>query len=336
MAKTIRNQYDKFLTYENLMKAHLQSRKSKGYRKDIILFNLKQEEYIKYLYEKLKNQKYKHGEYKTFYIYEPKKRKIEASRYIDRIVHRWYVNSFMEEYFIKQFIRTSYACIKNRGMHLAAIELKNGMRKCKTKWNEYYILKMDVAKYFQNINKDKLYNILKRKIKDEKLLWLTKEIIYSTEGEKGIPIGNYTSQVFANIYLNEIDQYIKHKLKVKYYYRYMDDSVLLVQTKIEAKELLKKIGKFLKEELDLELNNKTQVFKNKQGVNFCGYKINEYRMKIRDKGKRKLKKKIKKLKYEIRKGKISSKGAKKYLVGHIGYIKYANTYCLINKLFAED
>ena len=119
--------------------------------------------------------------------------------------------------------------------------------------------------------------------------------------------------MFANIYLNEIDQYIKHELRVKYYYRYMDDGVILVKTKNEAKEILEKIKSFLKNELQLELNKKTQIFKSKQGVNFCGYKINEYRLKIRDKGKRKLKKKIKILKEEIKQGKTTSKEAKKYL-----------------------
>lgn len=333
MAKTIRNLYDKKLTYENLMKAHRQSRKNKNNKEDIILFNLKQEEYIKWLYEELNNMTYKHGGYRIFYIYEPKKRKIEASRYIDRVVHTWYVNNFMEEYFIKQFISTSYACIKGKGMYKAAQDVQKAMRHCKQKWQEYYILKMDVAKYFANIDKDKLYEILARKIQDKKLLWLTKEILYSSKGKKGIPIGNYTSQVFANVYLNEVDQYIKHKLKVKYYYRYMDDSVLMIDSKKEAKEILTKIRTFLKEELGLELNNKTQIFKDKQGVNFCGYKINEYRLKIRDKGKRKLKQKIKKLKYEIRTGKITSNEAKKYLCGHIGYIQYANIKALTNKLF---
>lgn len=149
-----------------------------------------------------------------------------------------------------------------------------------------------------------------------------------------MPIGNYTSQTFANIYLNEVDQYIKHQLKCKYYFRYMDDSVILLQTKKEAKEVLEKIRTFLKESLKLELNEKTQIFKDKQGVNFCGYKINEYRMKIRDRGKRKLKKKIKKLDYEIKQGNLTSKEAKKYLCGHMGYLKIANVYDL-NKNFIK-
>ena len=119
------------------------------------------------------------------------------------------------------------------------------------------------------------------------------------EYNKGLPIGNYTSQMFANIYLNEMDQYIKHQLHCKYVFRYMDDAVILLKTKEEAKDALEKITIFLRDKLELELNSKTQIFKNTQGVNFCGYKINEYRIKIRDKGKKKLKKKIKKLKYMI-------------------------------------
>ena len=139
--------------------------------------------------------------------------------------------------------------------------------------------------------------------------------------------------MFANIYLNEIDQYIKHKLKIKYYCRYLDDSLLMVKTKQEAKEALEKIKQFLSKKLELELNKKTQIFKSKQGINFCGYKIKEYRMKLRDKGKRKLKKKIKHLTIAIKQEKMTSKEAKKYLAGHMGYIKYADSYNLLNKLF---
>jgi len=198
---------------------------------------------------------------------------------------------------------------------------------------ELYILKMDIAKYFDNIDKSILFNIINRKIKDRKLLWLIKEILYAQPREKGLEIGNYTSQMFANIYLNEVDQYIKHELKIKYYCRYLDDSIVIVQTKQEAKEALSKIQEFLKDNLKLELNQKTQIFKSKQGVNFCGYKINEYRLKLRDKGKRKLKKKIKKLKEKIREGKMTSKEAKKYLAGHLGYIQIANVKNLTDKLF---
>ena len=203
MPKTIRNQYDKYLTYENLMKAHIKSRKNKSFRKEIILFNLKQEEYIMWLYNQLKTGKYKHGGYSIFYVTEPKLRKIEKSKYIDRIVHRWYVDSFIAPNYIPQFIPTSYACIKNRGMHKACLGVQSGMKHCKQIWNNYYILKMDVAKFFNNIDKRILLKILKRKIKDKKVLWLTKEIIYSNykeNGIKGLPI--------RKLYITDICQHI--------------------------------------------------------------------------------------------------------------------------------
>ncbi len=333
MAKTIRNEFDKYLTYDNLMKSHVLSRKGKTSRKEVILFDLKQEEYINWLLEQLKNGTYKHGGYREFYVYIPKKRKVEASRYMDRIVHRWLVDSFLKKYFESQFISTSYACIKGRGMHKSAIDIQNAMKHCSRIWGNYYILKMDVAKYFNSIDKDILMEILKRKIKDEKLLNLIEKIVYSQNGKKSLPIGNYTSQTFANIYLNEVDQYAKHILKCKYYFRYMDDSVILLKTKEEAIEALNKIRKFLKDKLELELNSKTQIFKSKQGVNFCGYKINEYRLKIRDRGKRNLKNKVKKLQEKIKTGEMATTDAYRLLCGHIGYLKIADTKNLEDKLF---
>ena len=188
MPKTIRNEFDKKLTYESLIKAHKLSSKGKGYRKEIILFNLKQEEYIMWLYEKLKSRTYKHSGYTIFYVTEPKLRKIEKSIYIDRIVHRWVVDNFLEPYFVSTFISTSYACLKNKGMHKACLDVQNTMKHLSRIWENYYVLKMDVRKYFQNINKDILYKILNKKILDNKLMWLLKEIIYSNEGKKGLAI----------------------------------------------------------------------------------------------------------------------------------------------------
>ena len=335
MPKTIRNVYCKNLTYEKLLKAHLDARKGKGSRKEIILFNLKQEDYIKYLLERLENKTYKHGGYTVFYVTEPKLRKIEKSKYMDRIVHRWLVDNILKPYFIPRFIQTTYACIEGRGMHKACLDMQKMMKHCTRIWNNYYILKMDIAKYFDNIDKKILVSILEKRIKDKDVMWLINEILYANKREKGLEIGNYTSQMFANIYLNEYDWYVKRDLHIKYFSRYMDDSILLVKTKKEAIQALENIKRFLKENLHLELNSKTQIFKSSQGVNYCGYKINEYRLKIRDKGKKKLKKKIKYLRYEIKNGRMTSKDAKKYLAGHLGYLKIANTKNLELKLFEE-
>ena len=335
MPKTIRNVYCKNLTYEKLLKAHLDARKGKGSRKEIILFNLKQEEYIKYLLERLENKTYKHGGYTVFYVTEPKLRKIEKSKYMDRIVHRWLVDNILKPYFIPRFIQTTYACIEGRGMHKACLDMQEMMKHCTRIWNNYYILKMDIAKYFDNIDKKILLDILEKRIKDKDVMWLINEILYANKREKGLEIGNYTSQMFANIYLNEYDWYVKRNLHIKYFSRYMDDSILLVKTKKEAIQALENIKRFLKENLNLELNSKTQIFKSSQGVNYCGYKINEYRLKIRDKGKKKLKKKIKYLRYEIKNGRMTSKDAKRYLAGHLGYLKIANTRNLELKIFEE-
>lgn len=188
MPNTVRNSYYKNLTYEKLMEAHIKSKKGKGYRNEIIKFNLKQEEYIIWLLEQLKTKKYKHGGYTTFYVTEPKLRKIEKSKYIDRIVHRWVVDNFLEPAFVPQFINTSYACLKNKGMHKACLDVQKTMKHCKKIWNNYYILKMDVAKYFDNIDKKILLKIIDKKIKDKELMWLIKQILYSQKREKGLEI----------------------------------------------------------------------------------------------------------------------------------------------------
>ena len=189
MAKWIRNKYDELLTYDNLMKAHKLSRRGKRLRKEIILFSLNEEDNIKKLYEDLKYGKYRHGNYTSFRIYEPKERIIEKASYRDRIVHRWLTDNFLIPYYIPSLIKTTYACIKNRGMHKAVLDLKKAMNKMKSAYGEYYILKMDIKKYFNNIDKQILFKILKKKIKDGKLLWLIANILTVQKRKKGIEIG---------------------------------------------------------------------------------------------------------------------------------------------------
>lgn len=134
MPKTIRNEYYKKLSYEKLMQAHFESRKGKSTRKEIIQFNLKQEEYIMWLCEQLKNRTYRHSGYTSFYVTEPKLRRIEKSIYIDRIVHRWYVDNFMQEHFVKSFSYSSFACLKGKGMHNACLYVQEMMKHCKRIW----------------------------------------------------------------------------------------------------------------------------------------------------------------------------------------------------------
>ncbi len=333
MPKTMRNVYDKEVSFENLLIAHRKARRGKREKKSIILFELKLEEQLLELEKQLKDLKYKHGKYNEFKIYEPKERIIKASEYRDRVVHQWYVECFIKPYFVPQFIGNTYAGIEGRGMHKASKDVQKGMRKAKKKWNDYYILKMDISKYFQNIDKRILWDILKRKIKDKKLLWLTREILLSTEGLIGLPLGNYTSQMFANIYLNELDKFIKHNLKCEFYYRYMDDMIILCEDKNIAKECLNRIVTFLKENLKLTLNSKTRIFKDIQGVNFCGYKINEKRMKIRHTSKCRMKRKLKKYTRLLKEDRITLPEIQRSIAGWLGYVKHADSYNLRKSMF---
>ncbi|MBQ2836201.1 MAG: RNA-directed DNA polymerase [Clostridia bacterium] len=333
MPKTIRNKYEECVSFEKLLLAHKKARRGKREKRDVIIFELKLEQELLELEKHLKECTYKPGKYRKFKVYEPKERIIRAASYKDRIVHQWCVENFIKPYFVTQFINTTYAGIEGRGMHKASKDVQKGMRSAKFKWYNYYILKMDISKYFQNIDKRILWEILKRKIRDKKLLWLIREILLSTEGMKGLPLGNYTSQMFANIYLNELDQYSKHTLKCKYYYRYMDDIVILCENKERAKEWLQSINIFLEEKLRLQLNSKTRIFKDIQGVNFCGYKINEKRMKIRHTSKCRMKRKLKRYTKLLKQGKITLPEIQRSIAGWLGYVKHADSFNLRKSMF---
>ena len=160
-------------------------------------------------------------------------------------------------------------------------------------------MKCDIKKYFYSIDKNTLFNIMKKYIKDYKLLNLTKVFIYDNKEEKGIPIGNYTSQFFANIYLNELDKYIKEELKVKYYVRYMDDFCLLLPNKDICRKLLNKIKIFLNDKLKLDLNIKSRYYPSKFGLNFCGYIIKENKITLRRRFVKNINRKIKSPNFDL-------------------------------------
>ena len=247
MPHTIKNVFYKKLTFDNLLNAHYRARKQKTTKAEVIRFEMNLENNISNLLRKLQNNTYHIGNYRTFYVLEPKLRKIQALPYVDRIVHQWYVEEFIKPYIVPKFIKDTCACITGRGCHKAANTIEHYMQICKRNWGNYWILKCDIKKYFYSINPEILFKIMCKYIKDKKLLDFTKHLIYDNRDDiDGIPIGNYTSQFFANIYLNELDQFIKHKLKVKYYVRYMDDFVLLEKDKETCKNLKQNIEVFLR------------------------------------------------------------------------------------------
>jgi hypothetical protein len=235
----------------------------------------------------LQNGVYHPSKYTEFTITDPKERRILALPYPDRVVHQFYVGEFIKPYFVPRFIEQSFACIPGRGSHKAADVAQKYLRTMQRQHgNTFYIVKMDIAKFFYNIDKDILFQILSRHIIDQELLTLTRTILYTNSPDTGIPIGNYTSQHFANIYLNELDQFVKRQLKIKYYLRYMDDFVMFVPTKSAAHQAFTAIQDFLRQNLKLELNHKSRYFPAKTFLDFCGYKIYPTHRKIRDRSKR--------------------------------------------------
>ena len=220
MPKKIKNLFYKNLTFKKLLDAHYRARKNKAYKKDVILFEMNLENNIINLLNSIKNNNYKMGKYYDFKIFEPKERTIHSLPYRDRVVHQWYVEEFIKPYIVPKFINSSFACIVDRGTHKANNYIQHQMQIFKRNYGDFWVLKCDIRRFFYNIDPNILYHILCKYIGDTYLKRFTKQLIYDGRdiiGDVGIPIGNYTSQYFANIYLNELDQYVKRILKVKFY-----------------------------------------------------------------------------------------------------------------------
>ena len=320
MSKRVNNIFKEKIKFKNMLDAYKRAAKGKRSNKEVILFEMDLANNITSILKDINNKKYRIGKYRKFEIYEPKKREIWALPFRDRVVHQWYVEEFIKPIFIPKMIQTSYACIEKRGAHLAIRNLNRYMRKMYKKNKNYYILKCDIKKFFYNINKKILFQIIERKIKDRDFLNFTRNILYQNASKEiGIPIGNYTSQYFANIYLNELDHFVKENLGVKYYVRYMDDFILLAESKEICKKYLNEIKEFLKDNLELELNKKTNYMKNKQGVIFCGYKLYGTKIKLCKSNKKKIYKRIKKWNEKYKNKELDLKSTSLSLNSWIGY-----------------
>lgn len=288
--KSIKNSFYKNLTFIKLLNAYNKTKKGKTYTNEVLEFFLNYEVNLINLKSKIAMFQYKINNYKSFIIYEPKKRIIRCLPFVDRIVQTWYVEEFIKPFYVPRFIYDSYACLENKGTHKAILRLKYFMNSIKE--DSFYIIKFDISKFFDSIDKNILYNVIKHHIKDKYLLKFTYDLIYSYE-YFGLPIGNYTSQYFANIYLNELDYYIKYNLKIKYYVRYMDDFIILAKDKTEARYYYNLIEIFLNNKLNLKLNPKSKYFPHTKGCPFLGFIVYKDYVLLNNKTKRKIYKKVK-------------------------------------------
>lgn len=325
----IRNCFYDTITFEKMLEAHERAKKGKMNKYGVLNFELNLETCIVNLIKQIKTGEYRTGKYRSFMVYDPKEREIKALPYIDRVVHQWYVEEFIKKYIVPKFIKDTYACIVGRGTHKAVDALQKYMKIANREFDSnYYILKMNIKKFFYNINHSILFDIMMKHIEDKKLLDFTKLLIDSDGEDVGIPIGNYTSQFFANIYLDKLDKYIKHDLKIKYYVRYMDDFVLLVKTKETSKVIYNDIKRFLNIELKLSLNSKSRYYPCAFGADFCGYRIwNTHRL-IRNRSKKIMKKKITIWNDFYNDNKLIRQNYLLSFNSWLGHIKHANSYNL--------
>lgn len=350
MEKHLRNIYKDIYSYENLHQAYINERRNRRFRGDVLVFTNDLEENLITIQNELIWQTYKVGRYREFFVYEPKKRLIMALPLRDRVV-QWAIYQVLNHEFQKAYIKDTYACIAGRGTHEAVKRLHYWLHKVDRKPQKFYYLKMDVAKFFYRVDHAILEEILGRKIKDERVMWLLSTIINSESTyfglplgcsledtavrlpDKGMPIGNLTSQMFANIYLNELDQFVKRELKVKYYIRYMDDAIILSDNKDLLHEYKNMIGEFLETKLRLNLNSKTAIRPVSLGIEFVGYKLWPTHIKLKKASSLKMKRKLKYVQKAYARGEMDFDKANSTVQSYLGILQHCNSYTLKNKIF---
>ncbi|MGV8135932.1 MAG: reverse transcriptase domain-containing protein [Mangrovibacterium sp.] len=279
-SKRLKNIYPLVYDTNNLVESQYLAQKGKKNRTEIKKFNENICENLTDLYEMLRNESYQPGEYRTKTIYEPKERIIMiAPFYPDRIVHHCIIN-VMGDIWTKTFINNTYACIKSRGIHKCMEDMHKALTSDRK--GTKYCLKIDIKKFYDSVNHEALKNIIRIKISDKQVLNLLDKIIDSNGNDKGLPIGNFTSQYFANLYLSYFDHFMKEDLGIKYYFRYMDDIVILRRSKNELHRILDVMGLYLGTELKLEIKSNWQIFPvDKRSIDYVGYRQNHYGIMLR-------------------------------------------------------
>ena len=303
----------------NLYRAYLNCRQSKRGSRSALQFELHAEGNLIKLQEELKSGTYSPLPSTCFVTESPKPREIFAAHFRDRVLHHLLV-SHLEPGWERRFIHDSYACRKGKGNHAAVTRLQEFMRKVSNNRSRpAFFMHLDVRSFFVSIDKQILYDIVCRREKRPEIIWLMGVVIFNnpaedpikkgqmslfeqiprhkslfhTGGRTGLPIGNYTSQFFANVYLNELDQFVKHTLKCRYYLRYVDDLVLLGNDIRELQDWELKIGEFLAARLRLELNmNARRLASIHNGCNFLGYIVRPTHLAVRNRVVNNLKSKI--------------------------------------------
>ena len=336
--KTRKYLYPRLYSLSNLIIAWKNAKKEKTLHEDVIEFEKDIRANLLSLHNELKNKTYKPKPLITFILRDPKTRKISKSDFRDRVVHHALIN-VIGKIFQKIFIYDSCANQINKGT-LFALERFDEFRRKATKNNTVsaFCLKADVKHYFEEINHDVLISIIKEKIADEEVIWLIKQILANVSSQSGgqttlgMPLGNLTSQFFANVYLNELDYFVKHELKAKYYIRYVDDFVILHQSKEQLEKWRKEIDYFLNEKLRIQLHpQKSRIILLYKGIDFVGFRnYTNYRL-LRKRNIKSMRRKI----YLFKKRYIDFSQLFNSYQGWQAYAQWANTHKLREEIKKE-
>lgn len=346
---TFKNLYEQIYNYENLYQAYLSARKGKRYRDQVLQFSANLEDNLIQIQNELIYQTYQVGRYHEFFIYEPKKRLIMALPFRDRVV-QWAIYRVINPIITKGYIVDSYACIPGRGAQTAIKRLQYWLQREEHRHEKEYYLKLDVSKFFYRVNHTVLLDILGHRFgNDAKLMWLFDLIINSEETpfglplgynpgkvgriyETGMPIGNLTSQMMANLYLNELDQFAKRKLRIRCYLRYMDDMIVLSHSKPALHQYKAELEEFLNTHLQLNLNDKTALRPTSLGIEFVGYKVWASHIKLRKATAQKMRRRLKFVRRQYERGAMPIEKVHETLTSYYGLMKHCNSYNLRKKL----
>lgn len=338
MPKRVKGIYQQLLNFQVMHDAWVKARKGKRFKYAVLDFERNLEPNLHLLISDLSSEKYRTGGYRRFYVHEPKCREVSCLvEFRDRVLQHAVVG-LIEPIFEPVFIKDSFACRKGKGTHAGADRAQQMIRSVKREHGFAFALKCDIAKYFDNIDHYKLIGLLKKKIADDRMIRLLSQIItgFGCKG-KGLPLGNLTSQLFANIYLNQLDQLVKRTFREANYVRYMDDFLVIHHRKRHLHEMRRAISEWLDTELNLKLNNKTAVFpvSNKAGrpVDFLGYRITSNKRLLRRSAVRALARKMSVMRKKYANGEIGFKEIRAGLASHTGHASHADSRAVMQKIF---
>lgn len=321
------NLFHKIYDLENLYQAYEVCLRSKRLKRGVLPFTFHLSAGLLDIQRELKSGTYQVGKYYSFYVFEPKRRLVQALPFRDRIVQQA-LCQVITPIFQKTFIRDTFACINNRGTHAGSNRLQSFIRKAQNRWGKAYCLQCDIAGYFPSINHEILLNLFARKIKCSPTMRLIRLITDSNGQATGIPIGNLLSQLSANLYLSQLDHYIKEKIHIKYYLRYMDDFCLIHGSKKYLAYLKSDIENFLENQLALKLNRKTSIFPLAQGVDFLGYRTWPTHKLVRKRSIKKARRKLKSMAGKYSSGQIDLSKISASIRSWVAHCSHADTYNL--------